>query len=59
VAAGEMPPGIACDNCVAVHYQGVQIVEFISAKPEARAWRVDRTPEGSTEAEIVPRFLSP
>ncbi|MPZ48840.1 MAG: peptidase E [Dehalococcoidia bacterium] len=57
VAEGALPDGTACDNCVAVRYEGTRVAEFIASKPEARAWRMERTPDGYRETEIVPRYL--
>jgi peptidase E len=59
VASGELPDGIACDNGVAVHYRGAEIAETVSSIEKARAWRVEKTPDGFRETEIVPRYLVP
>ena len=57
VADGSLPPGTACDNCVAVHYEGPDIKQVIASAPLARAYRLERTAEGSRETEIVPLYL--
>jgi peptidase E len=57
VAKGDLPPGVACDNCAAVHYEGTAVAEFVSSKPAARAWRLEKVGKASRETEIVPRYL--
>ena len=57
VATGALSGGIACDNCCAVRYDGSSIAEFVSSTPNARAYRLEKTPDGSSETEIVPRYL--
>ena len=57
VAEGTLPDGLACDNCVAVRYEGSRVAEYVSSKPEARAWRLEKTADGFRETEIVPRYL--
>ena len=57
VAAGTIPPGMAADDGVALVYRGSEMVEIVSSRPAARAWRVERTAEGVRETEIVPRYL--
>ena len=57
VAEGALPPGYACDNCVAVRYDGARAIEFVASKPDVRAWRVERREGGFEETEIIPRLL--
>ena len=57
VAEGAIQPGIAADNCVAAHYEGTDVAEFISSTSTARAYRVEQADTGFSETEIVPRFL--
>lgn len=57
VSGGALPPGIAADDGVGVVYHGTEIAEFVSSRPAARAWRVERTADGVRETEIVPRYL--
>jgi peptidase E len=38
---GGFPPGIAADDGVGLHYQGVELVEVVSCRPGAAAYRVD------------------
>jgi peptidase E len=58
VAEGSIPGGIACDNSVAVRYEGTRIAEFVASKETARAWRVERTAGGFEETEITPWLIS-
>ncbi len=57
IAEGILPGGLAADNCVAVRYEDREAVEFVASQPKARAWRLEKTPEGFRETEIAPRFL--
>ena len=57
VAEGALPPGLAADNGVAVHYEGTAMAAIVSSSKTARAYRVERTWEGFSETEIVPRYL--
>jgi dipeptidase E len=53
LVANGFPPGLAADDCVALHFDGTELAEVVSARPGARAYRV--TPEG--EEPIEPRRL--
>ena len=56
VAAGELPGGYATEDGVGLHYLGTELVEAVTARPGARAWRVP--PDGAggwTERAITPR----
>ncbi|MHB8731380.1 MAG: Type 1 glutamine amidotransferase-like domain-containing protein [bacterium] len=57
VSAGAVPPGIAADDGIGAVYHGTELAEFVSSRPAARAWRVERTAGGVRETEIVPRYL--
>lgn len=57
VASGALPAGIAADDGVALRYQGTELVEVVSSRPEARAWRVTRRGDDAHEEAIVPRLL--
>jgi dipeptidase E len=60
VASGELSAGLAADDGVGLHYRGAALVEVISSRPHARAWRVERTEAGAArETAIVPRYLGP
>jgi peptidase E len=57
VAEGAIPPGIACDNSVAVRYEGTRVAEIVSSTEAARAYRLEKTADGFSETEIIPRNL--
>jgi peptidase E len=52
VAEG-FPPGLAADDCVALRFEGTELVETISVRAGARAYRVT----ASGEEPIEPRLL--
>jgi dipeptidase E len=52
VAANAIAGGIACDDGAGVHYRGTELARAISARPEARAYRVERLPDGSVETPL-------
>jgi dipeptidase E len=47
---GGLPPGIAADDGVGLHYQGTNLVEVVSCRPGATAYRVDASGETPLEA---------
>jgi peptidase E len=53
LVADGFPSGLAADDCVALRFEGTELVETISVRPGARAYRV--TPSG--EEPIEPRLL--
>ncbi len=57
VADGDVPPGIAADDGVALVYRDADLAEIVSSRPAARAWRVERTADGAREIELIPRCL--
>ncbi len=44
------PPGIATDDGVALHYEGTELAEVVSVRPEAQAYRIERGSETPIEA---------
>jgi dipeptidase E len=52
VAEG-FPPGLAAEDCVALRFDGTELVEVVTARPGSRAYRV--TAEG--EEPLDPRLL--
>jgi dipeptidase E len=59
VATGELPPGHAADDSVALHYTGADLTAIVSSRPTARAWRVALQNGQLHEAEIVPTYRGP
>ena len=58
VSKGLLAAGYACDNGVAVHYEGTSVKAVVASLPEARAYRVEQDGFGGyRESEIVPRYL--
>jgi hypothetical protein len=55
VAARELPAGYATEDGVGLHYLGTELVEAVTVRPGARAWRVD--PDGA--GGVVERALTP
>jgi dipeptidase E len=56
VAEG-FPPGLAADDCVALRFDGTELVEVVTAARGARAYRV--SPEGEEPIEARPLFSEP
>jgi len=56
ISGGELAPGIAADDGVALHYSGTELLRVVSSRPHARAWAVSRN-ASLTEREIVPDYL--
>src|SRR5262245_25920479 len=55
--AGGLPAGLACDDDVAVVFEGRRLVEAISAREGAFAYRVERRGSRVVETRIEPRLL--
>jgi peptidase E len=58
VASGEMVPGYATDDGVALHYVGTELKRVISSRPTARAVRVEREGNRAVETFIQPDYLA-
>lgn len=57
IGAG-LPAGHAADDGAALHIRDGDLVEAIASRPGARAYRVSRTPAGTTtETELPTRYL--
>jgi peptidase E len=50
---GGLPAGIAADDGVGLHYEGTELVEIVTCRPGAAAYRVD----ASGETLLEPRVL--
>jgi peptidase E len=60
VADGTLPTSYATDDGVGLHYEGTELVEAVSDRPGAAAYRVERGPDGkAVETRIEPRLLAP
>ena len=59
IAEGALPPGYATDDGVGLHYVGTEMVEAVTDRPGAAAYRVERGRDGSTvETRLEPRLLA-
>jgi peptidase E len=58
VADGTLPGGLAADDGAALWFEGRVLRGAVASREGARAWRVERTPGGFAEAEIVPTPLA-
>ena len=60
VADGRVPPGWATDDGVGLHFRGAELVDVVSERPGASAWRVEPDGAGSAaETRLDARLLSP
>ena len=57
VGTGELADGWAADDGAAVHFVGREVAEAVSSRPAARAYRVERRPDGASEEALPIRFL--
>jgi len=59
VAAGTLPPGWATDDGVGLHFRGTELVEAVSDREGAYAWRVEPDGQGGArETRVTPRLLA-
>ena len=56
VAEG-FPPGLAADDCVALRFDGTELAEVVTARPDSGAYRVSA--EGEEPIEARPLFSGP
>ncbi len=52
-----MKAGVACDNGVAAVYQDEKLIEFVSSRPQARAFLVTQNENNISEVTVQPRYL--
>ena len=57
VGSGTLGNGLACDDGVALHYRGDRLEAILSARPGARAYRVERERDGAIETPLDGRAL--
>jgi dipeptidase E len=58
VASGELPDGWAADDGAGLVFAGRELVEVVTSRPDARAFRVERTPDGDVSERRLPtRYL--
>jgi dipeptidase E len=54
ISNGDLPAGYAADNYVGIRWTGTELTEVVSAKQGSLAYRVERTPEGKFEEQVLP-----
>ncbi len=59
VGDGTLQPGMAADDGCALVYRGTDLVDVVSSRPEAYAWRVDRVGDGAASRRTDARYLGP
>jgi hypothetical protein len=58
VGAGELMDGWAADDGAALVFSGTELIEVVASQPEAGAYRVQRTSDGSVSERALPaRYL--
>jgi peptidase E len=57
VAAGELAGGWAADDGAALVFDGRDLEEVVSSRPDARAYRVERSADGASERPLPTRYL--
>jgi dipeptidase E len=58
VAEGRMPGGFAADDGAALVFRDERLVEVVAVRPDARAYRVERTADGTAVETVLPaRYL--
>jgi peptidase E len=57
VGEGQLPDGWAADDGAAIHFTGIELAEVVSSRPDARGYRLERTPHGAAEAALPTRYL--
>lgn len=57
IAEGRLAPGMAADDGCALRYTGRDLVDVVSSRPGAAAWRVDRVAGGAASRRTDARYL--
>jgi peptidase E len=57
VSSGALPSGYAADDGAALHFVGTRLMECVSSRPEARAYRVERVRGRVRETPLRTRYL--
>jgi hypothetical protein len=59
IGEGVLPDGYASDDGVGLHYIGTELHEVLSDRPDAAAYRIERTGPGTVrETRLSPRLLA-
>jgi peptidase E len=58
IGAGELADGWAADDGAALVFEGTELIEVVASRPDARAYRVERTQDGDVRERGLPaRYL--
>lgn len=57
--ANGLPGGFAADDGAALHFAGTRLVEAVSSRPDAAAYRVEQVDGQVRETRLATRFLGP
>jgi hypothetical protein len=57
VARGAIAGGVAADDGVALHFDGLRLKRIVSSRPRASAWRVSRSGGRAIETRLPARYL--
>ena len=57
IASARLPAGHAADDGVGLHFAGTELVEAVTARPDASAYRLQAHDGEATEERIAPRRL--
>lgn len=57
IREGRLPAGIAADNGVGLHYHDTELVDVVTCKAEATAYRVERTGADVSETRLDARLI--
>lgn len=57
VASGRLPDGFAMDDGATLHFVGRKLVEAVSSRPQAKAYRVSRRGRRAVEEVVETRYL--
>ena len=58
VGDGVLPAGYAADDGAALVFRATELAEVVASRPNARAYRVERSPSGDVvETELPTRYL--
>ena len=57
VAAGELPAGYAADDGCALHFKDGKLLQIVSSRPAARAYRLEQSDEELQEKQLPTQYL--
>jgi peptidase E len=57
VSEGAVMPGYAADDGVALHYAGERLERIVSSRPQARAYRLEKSADGFEETPLPSHYL--